>query len=99
MAKNRVFKRRWTIEIKGVSTNNFMQKFIDSTLRSYVRAISDRFASIQIIGLEVEDLNKERETSKAVREIFKCPNCGAHKYTEGSTCLLCAAEEDQNVQN
>lgn len=88
--RNRTFKRRYTIEIKGITSNHFMERFIDSYIGRIFMALADRFAQIEIMLMTAEEI----ETSKKVAEIFKCPKCGAHKHTEGATCLFCAAEED-----
>lgn len=88
MARNKRFKRRYTIEITGLTTNRFMEKFIDTWLGGAMLAAANRFAQLEIITMTAEEI----ETAKKVREIFKCEKCGASKYTEGSDCLFCAAE-------
>lgn len=91
MAKNKLFKRRYTIEIKGLTTNHFMEKFIDSYIGKAVLAIADRFAQIEILMMTAEDITNQ----KKLQEIFFCETCKAHKYTEGADCLFCAAEADR----
>lgn len=93
MAKNKVFKRRYTIEVKGVTTNHFMERFIDAWLGRAMLALANKFAQVEIVLMTAEEI----ETASKVREIFKCPKCGASKYTEGADCLFCAAEEDQDA--
>ena len=90
MARNKVFKRRYVIEIKGITSNHFMENFIDTWLGRAILALANKFAQIEILLMTAEEI----ETSKKVREIFKCPKCGASKYTEGADCLFCAAEGD-----
>ena len=90
MAKNRLFKRRYTIEIQGITTNRFMERFIDTWLGRAMLAVAQRFAQVEILLMTAEEI----KTSKKVREIFRCPKCGASKYTEGADCLFCAAEGD-----
>ena len=91
MARNKVFNRRYTIEIKGVTTNHFMERFIDTFIGRSMLAVANRFAQADVILMTAEEI----ETASKVREIFKCEKCGASKYTEGATCLFCAAEGDQ----
>ena len=90
MAKNKTFRRKYTIEIKGVTTNHFMERFIDTWLGRAMLAVAERFAQVEILLMTAEEI----ETASKVREIFKCEKCGASKYTEGATCLFCAAEGD-----
>ena len=91
MTKNKTFRRRYTIEIKGVTTNHFMERFIDTFIGRSMLAVANRFAQVDVILMTAEEI----ETASKVREIFKCEKCGASKYTEGATCLFCAAEGDQ----
>ena len=93
MSRNKVFNRRYTIEIKGVTTNHFMERFIDTWLGNCMLALANKFAQVEIVLMTAEEI----ETASKVREIFKCPKCGASKYTEGADCLFCAAEEDQDA--
>jgi len=95
MAKNKTFRRKYTIEIKGVTTNHFMERFIDTWLGRAMLAVAERFAQVEILLMTAEEI----ETASKVREIFKCPKCGASKYTEGATCLFCAAEGDQDADS
>ena len=90
MAKNRLFKRRYTIEVKGVTTNNFMVKFIDSWIGRVVLALADKFAQVEILTMSAEEL----DVHEKLVAVYHCPKCGAQKYTEGSDCLFCAAEGD-----
>lgn len=93
--RNKVFRRKYTIEIKGITSNHFMERFIDSYIGRVVLAIADRFAQIEILTMTAEEI----ETAHKVAEIFKCEKCGASKYTEGSDCLFCAAEADHADTN
>lgn len=95
MAKNIQFKRRYTIEVKGITTNRFMEKFLDCWLGRMMKHSASQFAQLEIVTMTAEEI----ETAKKVREIFKCPKCKAMKYTEGSTCLFCASEEDHNADS
>lgn len=95
MSRNKQFKRRYTIELKGITTNNFMVKFIDSYIGRMILALADRFAQIEILTMSAEDITQQ-ENLKAV---YYCEKCKAHKYTEGSDCLFCAAEEDRNADS
>ena len=93
MARNKVFKRRYTIEIKGVTTNHFMERFIDSWIGNCFLALANKFAQVEILLMTAEEI----ETASKVRETFNCPKCGAFKYTEGATCLFCAAEGEKDA--
>lgn len=95
MARNKVFNRRYTIEIKGVTTNHFMERFIDTWLGRAMLALANKFAQVEIVLMTAEEI----ETASKVREIFKCPKCGASKYTEGADCLFCAAEGEKDADS
>lgn len=90
MSRNVQFKRRYTIEIKGITSNRFMEKFLDCWLGRAVKMMVGQLAQIEIITMTAEEI----KTAQMVRETFKCPKCKALKYTEGSTCLFCASEDD-----
>lgn len=93
--RNKTFRRKYTIEIKGITTNHFMERFIDSYIGRVVLALADRFAQVEILLMTAEEI----ETSIEVRKVYKCPKCGASKYTEGADCLFCAAEADHADTN
>ena len=93
MAKNKVFRRRYTIEIKGVTTNNFMVHFLDSAIGKFFMAAANRFAQLEIITMSAQDI----ELHERLVGIYKCAKCGASKYFEDSTCLFCAAEGDKDA--
>lgn len=95
MARNKVFNRRYTIEIKGVTTNHFMERFIDTWLGGAMLAVANKFAQVEIVMMTAEEV----ETALKVRETFNCPKCGALKYTEGADCLFCVAEGDQDANS
>lgn len=98
MSRNKQFKRRYTIEIQGITTNHFMERFIDTWLGRAMLALANKFAQVEILLMTAEEI----ETSKKVRETFKCPTCGASKHTEGADCLFCAAEAshaDSDIRN
>ena len=76
---------------RSVTTNHFMERFIDTFIGRSMLAVANRFAQVDVILMTAEEI----ETASKVREIFKCEKCGASKYTEGATCLFCAAEGDQ----
>jgi len=93
MSRNKVFKRRYTIEIKGVTTNHFMERFTDAWLGRAMLALANKFAQLEIITMTAEEV----QTHKDLMATFNCPKCGAFKYTEGSDCLFCAAEGDKDA--
>jgi hypothetical protein len=93
--RNKVFKRRYTIEIKGITTNHFMEKFIDSYIGRMVLALSDRFAQIEIVTMTAQDIDLQEK----LMAVYQCEKCGAHKYMEGADCLFCAAEADHANTN
>jgi len=95
MARNRVFKRRYTIEVKGVTTNNFMVRFLDSTIGRFMMALADKFAQLEIITMTAEEI----DTHEKLMAVYKCEGCGATKYMEGSDCLFCAAEGDKDADS
>lgn len=93
--RNKTFRRKYTIEIKGITTNHFMERFIDSYIGRAVLAIADRFAQIEIITMTAEEI----DTHEKLMATYQCPKCEATKYTEGSDCLFCAAEADHADTN
>ena len=90
MTKNKTFRRRYTIEIKGVTTNRFMERFIDTWLGRAMLAVADRFAQVDILLMTAEDIDLQQKLEAE----FKCLKCGSRKHTSGDTCLFCAAEAD-----
>lgn len=90
MSRNKKFHRKYTIEITGITTNRFMERFLDSWIGRMVHAAAQRFAQLEIVTMTAEEV----QTAKEVRKTYTCPKCGAMKYTEGSDCLFCAAEAD-----
>jgi hypothetical protein len=70
-----------------------MERFIDAWLGRAVLALANKFAQVEIVLMTAEEV----ETALKVRETFKCEACGALKYTEGATCLFCAAEGEKDA--
>ena len=95
MSRNKVFRRRYTIEVKGISTNRFMEQFLDSVIGKFFLALSDRFAQLTIVTMTAEEIDLHEKLTA----IYKCEKCKAHKYTEGSDCLFCAAEGDKDADS
>lgn len=95
MAKNKTFRRRYTIEIKGVTTNNFMIKFLDTTIGQFMMAMANKFAQLEIITMTAQDIDLQEK----LMAVYKCDGCGASKYFEDSTCLFCAAEGDKDADS
>lgn len=93
MSRNKVFKRRYTIEVKGVTTNNFMVRFLDSTIGRFMMALADKFAQLEIVTMTAEEIDVQEK----LMAVYKCEDCGATKYMEGSDCLFCAAEGDKDA--
>lgn len=94
MAKNKVFKRRYTIEVKGVTTNNFMVRFLDSAIGRFFMAAANQFAQLEIITMTAEEI----DVHEKLVGTFNCEKCGALTYHEDGTCLFCAAEGDQDAE-
>ena len=93
MARNRTFRRKYTIEVKGITTNNFMVKFLDSAVGAFFLAAANNFAQLEIITMTAEEI----DTHEKLMAVYKCEKCGATKYFEDSTCLFCEAEGDQDA--
>lgn len=93
--RNKTFKRHYTIEVKGITTNHFMEKFIDSYVGRMMKALTDRFAQIEIVTMTAHEIDLQEK----LMAVYTCEKCGAHKYIEGSTCLFCAAEADHADTN
>lgn len=93
MSKNKVFRRVYTIEIKGTTTNDFMVKFLDSAIGKYFRAIADRFTQVNIIMMSAEEVELER----SLAAMHQCPVCKTFKATPGQDCLFCSADEDSHA--
>lgn len=64
MTKNKMFKRRYTIEIKGITTNDHMTKFIDEVIASTFLALRMQFKSLKLERLDVKDITREKGESK-----------------------------------
>lgn len=64
MTKNKMFKRRYTITFKGITTNNHMQKFLDSVFDSFVDALGRQFVSLKVVSYKIEDLTKGKGEQK-----------------------------------
>lgn len=64
MTKNKMFKRRYTIEIKGITTNDHMTKFADEVLTNIFVALRMQFKSLKVERLDVEDITREKGESK-----------------------------------
>ncbi len=60
-AKNRTFHRRYTIEFKGVTTNNFMVQLLDRMLKTICEAIEADFKQVEVTRYDVANLREERE--------------------------------------
>lgn len=90
MAKNKKFRRKYTIEVQGITTNHFMEKFLDSAIGKFMMALVDRFAQLEIITMTAEEVDANNRLHLELR----CSKCKAFKYTEDGSCLFCAAEED-----
>lgn len=90
MARNRVFRRRYIIEVKGITTNNFMIRFLDSVIGGLVKSVGEKFTQVKVHMMSADDLASVDELSR----VYKCPNCGSIKFLEDSDCLFCAAEEE-----
>lgn len=95
MSKNKVFKRRYTIEVKGVTTNNFMIKFLDSAIGRFFMTAANQFAQLEIITMTAQDIDLHEKLTA----VYKCEGCGASKYFEDSTCLFCAAEGEKDADS
>lgn len=54
-AKNRTFRRRYIIEVKGITTNNFMVRFLDDMFKGVVEAVKSRFKQVEITRFEAVD--------------------------------------------
>lgn len=93
MAKNKTFKRRYTIEIKGVTTNHFMEQFIDTWLGRSMLALANKFAQVEIVTMTAQEI----DVHEKLMAVYKCEKCGASKYFEDSACLFCAAEGDKDA--
>lgn len=93
--RNKTFRRKYTIEIKGITTNHFMERFIDTWIGKAVMHLSERFAQLEIVMMTAEEI----DTQKKLQKVYKCLKCGAQKHTNGDTCLFCAAEADHANTN
>ena len=59
MAKNRTFHKRFIVEVKGITTNNFMVDFIVDHLSDFILNLYSRFEQIKETKLIVEDVEKD----------------------------------------
>lgn len=48
MAKNQKFHVKYTIEARGISTNEFVPKMIDSMLRAYCASVNKMYQQTDI---------------------------------------------------
>lgn len=56
MAKNRTYHRRYVIEVKGITTNNFMAGVLDKTFDGIVEFIQKRYAQTRVTKYTTEDI-------------------------------------------
>lgn len=56
MARNRVFRRRYVIEFRGISTNDFMPAFLDRAFDNVVKLLDGRFKQLRVVQYSTEDL-------------------------------------------
>lgn len=56
MARNRIFHKRYILEFKGITTNDFMPHFIESMLSKLVESLGQRFKQLEISEIKEEDL-------------------------------------------
>lgn len=60
MAKNKLFKRQYIIEVRGTTTNHFMEEFLDKTIKNFIDTFCRNFQSVTVDRFESNDLtNKE----------------------------------------
>lgn len=55
MAKNRAYRRRYVIEVRGITTNGFMARMLDSIFDAIVRNINGRKQS-KVTEYRIEDM-------------------------------------------
>ena len=55
MARNKTFRQRYVIELKGISTNEFMPHFIVKTLEVTLETLQRQFKQLQLVSFTVED--------------------------------------------
>lgn len=56
--RNKVYHRRYILEFKGVTSNNFMVKFLDSILSGLVEQIRQEYKQVEIAEITVEDMQR-----------------------------------------
>lgn len=56
MGRNHVYKRRYTVEFRGISTNDFIPRFLDKAFNSLIRYLDGRFRQLNITSYIIEDL-------------------------------------------
>lgn len=95
MAKNKRFKRQYTIEITGVTTNHFMERFIDTFIGRSMLALANKFAQVEIVTMTAQEI----DVHEKLEATFNCAKCGALTYHEDGTCLFCAAEGDKDADS
>ncbi len=95
MAKNKVFRRRYVIEVKGITTNDFMTKFLDTTIGKFFKMLAERFAQVDIIMMTAEEIELER----GLAALHMCPNCKSQMASPDQDCLFCkAAADNANIK-
>lgn len=55
-AKNRTFKRRFVIELEGITTNDFMVEMTERMLKTMMQAIEADFKQVKVTKFESVDL-------------------------------------------
>lgn len=63
MAKNRAFRRKYTIEFKGVTTNEFALKVLDDLFEGIANAAADQHKQIELVDFKKEGTPNEPKTT------------------------------------
>lgn len=56
MAKNKVFGRRYIVEFKGVTTNDFMPKMLDQMFDDLTGRMRKRYKQLNVVRYTTEDM-------------------------------------------
>ena len=66
MARNRKFKRKYTIEFEGITTNDFAIQVLDDLFEGIAKAAGEQHKQIKLVNFKAEGTKYERKTTKNV---------------------------------
>ena len=72
-AKNKTFRRRYVIEIRGITTNNFMEKLIDRALETLLDNIKNDFKQVEVTSFEAKNVGEGKNANTELQDRDQVP--------------------------